>query len=84
MLVVDDDPQALGYVRSILEDAGYLPVVTGDPEAMPGLIETRNPDLVLLDLLLPGTDGIELLQGIPALADRPAVEHARRIYHPGP
>ena len=73
VLVVDDDPQALAYVRSILEDAGYLPLVTGDPEAVPGLIETRNPDLVLLDLMLPGTDGIELLQGIPALADRPVI-----------
>ena len=73
VLVVDDDPQALAYVRSILEDAGYLPVATGDPEAVPGLIETRNPDLVLLDLLLPGTDGIELLQGVPALADRPVI-----------
>ena len=73
VLVVDDDPKALGYVRGILEDAGYYPFVTGDPEDVPGLIETYRPDLVLLDLLLPGTDGIELMQSLPALADLPVI-----------
>ena len=73
VLVVDDDPKALGYVRGILEDAGYYPFVTGDPEDVPGLIETHRPDLVLLDLLLPGTDGIELMQSLPALADLPVI-----------
>ena len=73
VLVVDDDPQALGYVRGILEEAGYCPLVTGDPEEVPGLIETNKPGLVLLDLLLPGTDGIELMQRVPALADLPVI-----------
>ena len=65
VLVVDDDPQALRYMRSILTDAGYVPLVTGDPNEL--------PDLVLLDLLLPGPDGIELLDRLPALADRPVI-----------
>ena len=73
VLVVDDDPQALGYIRGILKDAGYCPLVTGDPKAVPGLIRKHQPDLVLLDLLLPGTDGIELMQDVPALADRPVI-----------
>ena len=73
VLVVDDDPQALAYIRSILEDAGHRPVVTGDPKAVPDLIKKHRPDLVLLDLLLPGTDGIELMQDVPALADRPVI-----------
>ena len=62
VLVVDDDPQALAYVRGILQDAGYGPLVTGEPEQVAGLIDTHQPDLVLLDLRLPGTDGIELMQ----------------------
>ena len=73
ILVVDDDPQALGYVRGILEKAGYYPLVTGDPEEVPGLLKSNQPDLVLLDLLLPGTDGIELMQSLPALADLPVI-----------
>ena len=65
ILVVDDDPQTLRSVRNALTAAGYAPVVTGDPEKLPGLVRTHRPALVLLDLLLPETDGIELLQRAP-------------------
>ena len=73
VLVVDDDPQALGYTRGVLENAGYQPLVTGDPEKVQDLIEARQPDLILLDLLLPGTDGIEMMQTMPALSERPVI-----------
>ena len=73
VLAVDDDPSVLLYVRGVLEDAGYRAIVTGDPEEVPALLEAHRPDLVLLDLLLPGTDGIELMQGLPALADLPVI-----------
>ena len=73
VLVVDDDPQTLGYVRRILEDAGYDPVVTGEAEKVPALLKKKKPELVLLDLLLPGTDGITLMQNVPALAGRPVI-----------
>ncbi len=73
VLVVDDDPQALGYTRGVLENAGYQSVVTGDPDKVRNLIEARRPDLVLLDLLLPGTDGIKLMEGMPSLSERPVI-----------
>ena len=73
VLVVDDDPLVLGYIRGSLEDAGFSPLVTGNPKDVSDLIETRQPDLVLLDLLLPDTDGIQMMQDIPALADRPVI-----------
>ena len=73
ILVVDDDPQALGYTRSVLENAGYHALVTGDPEKVPNLIDARQPDLVLLDLLLPGTDGIEMMQNMSSLSERPVI-----------
>ena len=53
ILVVDDDPHSLGYVRDALVEADYAPVVTGDPEALPGLVRTYEPRLVLMDLVLP-------------------------------
>ena len=59
ILVVDDDPQALRHVRDALAKLGYAPVVTADPEEVYRLIEAEKPHLVLLDLMLPGTDGIE-------------------------
>ena len=73
VLVVDDDPQTLRYVREVLSDAGYAPLVTGDPDGLAGLIRAEKPRLVLLDLMLPGTDGIELMKQVPQLADLPVI-----------
>ena len=73
ILVVDDDPEALRYVRGALAEEGYDPVVTGDPDEVPVLLRTHKPGLVLLDLLLPGTDGIELLESVPELSDLPVI-----------
>ena len=73
ILVLDDDPQALRSARDALTAAGYSPLVTGDPQELSRLVETKRPQLVLLDLMLPGTDGIELMQRVPELADLPVI-----------
>jgi len=73
ILVVDDDPQTLRYVRGALTKAGYAPVVTGDPQEVPALLKREKPSLVLLDLLLPGVDGIELMEQVTDLADLPVI-----------
>ncbi len=73
ILVVDDDPQTLRYVRDTLMEAGYSSLVTGDPREAAHLIRTKKPQLVLLDLMLPGTDGIEMMESVPELADRPVI-----------
>ena len=73
VLAVDDDPRALKRVRDSLVDQGYEPVVTGDPQQVPSLIEETDPQVVLLDLMLPGTDGIELMQDILAVRDTPVI-----------
>ena len=73
ILVVDDDPRTLRFVRDTLSDAGYAPLVTGAPDDLAGLIRAEQPQLVLLDLLLPGRDGIELLQEVPELSDLPVI-----------
>ena len=71
--MVDDDPETLRYVRCVLSDAGYAPLVTGDPEGLSRIIRSERLSLVLLDLILPGTDGIELMKQVPALADLPVI-----------
>ena len=73
ILCVDDDPQTLRYVRDALTKAGYAPIVTGDPEEVPRLMAEQAPHLVLLDLVLPGSDGIELMQAIREIADVPVI-----------
>ena len=73
VLVVDDDPMMLRFVRDALLRANYTPVVTGDHQEIRNLIDKENPVLVVLDLVLPGKDGIELIESIPELADLPVI-----------
>ena len=73
VLVVDDDPNDLRYVRDTLVNAGYLPIVTGDPEEALRLMEAERPELALLDLMLPDSDGIELMGAILGVADVPVI-----------
>ena len=73
ILVVDDDPETLRHLRDTLAEAGYAPLVTGDPGELARIIRTEKPRLVLLDLMLPGTDGVELMRTVPELADLPVI-----------
>ncbi len=73
VLAIDDDPQALRYIRDVLTKAGYAPIATGDPADVPRLMEEEKPHLVLLDLMLPGTDGVSLMNDIHRISDVPVV-----------
>ena len=73
ILCVDDDPQTLRYVRDALTKADYTPVVTGDPEEVSRLMAEEAPRLVLLDMMLPGSDGMELMKDIREVSDVPVI-----------
>ena len=73
ILVVDDDPNTLRLVRDALGGAGHAPLVTGAPDDFAGLLRAERPDLVLLDLMLPGRDGLQLFEEIPELSDLPVI-----------
>ena len=73
VLAVDDDPRTLQYIRDALSNAGCEPVVTGDPTEVFSLMEANEPHVVLLDLMLPETDGIELMREILTLHDVPVI-----------
>ncbi len=73
ILAVDDDPQSLLHVRDSLTRAGYNPILTGDPDAVGRLIVEHRPHLVLLDLMLPEIDGIELMELVPELQELPVI-----------
>ena len=73
ILVVDDDPQTLRYVRRTLSDAGYDPVVIAEPDEVLVAMEERRPDLVLLDVVLPDADGIEVMRDVLSVADVPVI-----------
>ena len=73
ILVVDDDPITLRNVRDTLSRAGYSLLVTGDPEEALRLYESERPKLALLDLLLPGSDGIDLMGKMLRIREAPVI-----------
>ncbi|MBN9403300.1 MAG: response regulator [Burkholderiales bacterium] len=73
ILVVEDEPKLAEVLRTYLEAAGYEARCAGDGlEVMP-LIEDWPPDLVLLDLMLPGRDGLDLCRDIRARTSIPVI-----------
>ena len=51
----------------------HVPLSTGDPADVPALLRTKRPALVLLDLMLPGIDGVELMEAVHEPADFPVL-----------
>ena len=62
LLVVDDEPVLAGFVATAARESGYDPVLTADDEEFRGEFLANRPDMVALDLGMPGMDGIELLR----------------------
>jgi two-component system, NtrC family, nitrogen regulation response regulator NtrX len=62
LLVVDDEPQILQVVSGILQDEGFEVTTAPDGETALRLVAAGAPDLVLLDIALPGMDGLDVLQ----------------------
>ena len=73
VLVVDDDPNTLRFVRDALSAAGFAPAVASGEGDLGRIVRREQPRLVLLDLMLPGADGIELMRTLPELADVPVI-----------
>ena len=62
ILVVDDEPGILSLIKDILEDEGYDVEVAEDAEGARAARRNRRPDLILLDIWMPDSDGISLLR----------------------
>jgi CheY-like chemotaxis protein len=62
ILVVDDSETNLLLLQAVLEDAGYHVVVMDDTNKAVEYIHKNKPDLILLDLLMPGMDGFDFMQ----------------------
>lgn len=64
MLVVDDEPRIVEAVGDYLRSAGFSVTTAGDGETAVALARARPPDLVLLDLGLPGLDGLDVARAL--------------------
>lgn len=82
ILVVDDDREVVRLIRAYLEQAGFAVLTAYDGETAIHMLRREQPDLLLLDLMLPGRDGWDitrLVRGDPALAHTPIIMLTARV-----
>jgi DNA-binding response OmpR family regulator len=73
VLVVDDEPIVREVVVTYLRREGYRTLEAGDGDEAREVIEREQPSLVVLDVMLPGTDGFELCRWVRARSDLPVI-----------
>ena len=85
ILVVDDEPQIVKVLQAYLEKAGYRVLTAGDGKAALHTFQQQQPDFVILDLNLPGMDGLDVARtlrrtsNVPILMLTARVEEADRL-----
>ena len=73
VLIVDDDENIAELISLYLEKEQYDTETAGDGEEALKIIEVYNPDLILLDIMLPGMDGYEVCQQVRKTRDTPVI-----------
>ena len=73
VLVVDDEPIVREIVAEYLNREGFRTLEAADGEAAKTLVESERPDLIVLDLMLPGTDGLSVCRWIRARSTLPVI-----------
>jgi DNA-binding response OmpR family regulator len=71
ILLVDDDPKIRELLRLYVERDGHRPLFAADGETALDLAARRRPDIVLLDVMLPGIDGLEVCRRLREASDVP-------------
>ncbi len=73
VLVIDDDPEMLQLLRRTLELEGFDVELAADGAYGMSVIRRAIPDLVLLDIMMPGPDGYQVLESIRQYCDAPVI-----------
>src|SRR5512136_1671026 len=68
ILIVDDDEGVVGSVSGVLEDEGFRVVTARGGEEAIGVFQRESPDATLLDIWMPGMDGIEVLKWLKQMS----------------
>ena len=70
ILVVDDEPDALEVLGFKLKEAGYVPIFAKDGARAIAAAREERPALIVLDLMMPGEDGLSICRRLRAANDR--------------
>jgi len=79
ILIVEDEEKLAALLSDYLRQGGFEPQTLGDGAAAVELIRVERPDLVLLDLMLPGKDGMEICREVRAFSAVPIIMITARI-----
>jgi two-component system alkaline phosphatase synthesis response regulator PhoP len=79
ILVVDDEPRIVKQARDYLEHSGFRVVEAGDGKTALALARRERPDLVVLDLNLPGLDGLDVCRALRRDSDVPIIMLTARV-----
>jgi DNA-binding response OmpR family regulator len=79
ILVVDDEPEIVRFVRAYLEDAGYRVVTASEGQGALFVARHEKPDLVILDLMMPGMDGWDFFRRYRQERDTPVIMLTARV-----
>lgn len=73
ILVVDDEPRIVKIARDYLERGGFRVITAGDGPSVLPAVRNAKPDLLVLDLALPGQDGLDVMRGLRRESDVPVI-----------
>jgi len=76
IIIVDDDVLIRETVRLALDHAGYYVIAVGEPERALAVVRAERPDLVIMDLYMPGSDGRDLIRALksdPEISKTPVI-----------
>lgn len=73
IMVVDDNPDIITIVKTILEGKGYHVLSASSGQELLSLLTDRKPDLIILDIMMPEMDGLEVLGRLKAVAETASV-----------
>lgn len=73
VLVVDDEERILNFLRAKLKTSGYDVITASNGQTALELVQTQEPDMMVLDVLMPGIDGFETLKQLRAFSSIPVI-----------
>ena len=73
IMVVDDNPDIITIVKTILEGKGYSVLSASSGQELLNLLTDRKPDLIILDIMMPEMDGLEVLGRLKAVTETASI-----------
>jgi two-component system alkaline phosphatase synthesis response regulator PhoP len=82
ILVIDDEPKIVDICQDYLQAAGFEVIRSGDGLLGLAMARTEQPDLIVLDLMLPGMDGLDVCRTLRRESDVPIIMLTARVEEP--